>query len=63
MSHRIRLSEAAFAPLEVYVLDVAHLEGPDEDEAATALEIKHSVEHLPNGGAAGTPAGCIVGAR
>ncbi len=51
MNHRIRLSEAAFAPLEVYVLDVAHLEGPDEDEAATALEIKHAIERLPNGGA------------
>jgi hypothetical protein len=51
MSPRIRLSEAAFAPLEVYVLDVAHLEGPDEDEAATALEIKHAIERLPNGGA------------
>lgn len=51
MSHRIRLSEAAFAPLEVYVLDVAHLEGPDEDEAATCREIADAVVRLPNGGA------------
>ncbi len=51
MNHRIRLSEAAFAPLEVYVLDVAHLEGPDEDEAATCREIADAVVRLPNGGA------------